>query len=182
MTRSIRIIARLVILLIIGICGLLFFNSCTSYKRCTELYGVISKDTLYVCVEKEVPYIVTVPADSAKAEIGIDKLLQGDTLKTVPVTGSKDTTIAIKAWFDPLSNELKVEAYSKQKEIKGTAKIKEKIALPPKLYLEKPQRFKDKVIALYTTVSRWSFPFLLLFFIYVFITFIRQWTQRKYFS
>lgn len=182
MVKSITIILRLLLLLVVGLIFLFAFSSCTSYKRCTELYGVVSKDTLYICVEKEVPYIVTVPADSAKAEIGIDKLLQGDTLKTVPVAGSKDTTISIKAWIDPTTNTLKVEAFSKQKEMKGTAKIKEKIALPPKLYLEKPQRFKDKVIALYTTVSRWSFPFLLLFFIYVFTTFIRQWTQRKYFS
>lgn len=156
--------------------GLLFAaTSCTSYKKCVDLYGVQSGDTVFVCVEKEVISYVAVPADSAQMEVELGDIYFGRVVQT-----DTSKNLSIRAYLDSVTNTIKFEARMKPQVIRDTVRIKEKIPCPPKLYLEKPLTWRDKTMNYYLLIAGWAFPFLTIFTLFIIRSLVGQWTRKKY--
>lgn len=165
----------IVLMMVLALVVVVLSSSCTSYKRCAELYGVTKGDTVFICYEREVPVSFASPADSAKLEVDMDSLYTTSAVIASDTSGD----ILIRTWLDPITNRLNISAKTKAKMLTGKVLIKDRIACPPKLYLEKPPTWRDKILRFYTKVAVWSFPFLLIGWAVIVRSVFLQWIQRK---
>ena len=177
MIRLFSIAKRIIIVLMMALALIVVVlsSSCTSYKRCTELYGVTKGDTVFICYEREVPFSIASAADSAKLAVDMTDLYVNGEVITSDTSG----TIVINTSYDPITNKLNISAKAKPKTLTGTVLVKEKIACPPKLYLEKPPTWGDKITRVYRSIAAWGFPFLFTFVLIMLREAMAQWTRRK---
>lgn len=150
------------------IVSLLLMNSCVTYDRCVEKYGVVRTDTVEVPFRVVIPHYISLPADSNKLVLNIDSI-------TAMVAGQiyykQDSVskIRIQYWRD-LAGKLLIRAYTPADTVRDTIIMDTIVHCPPPVQLQP----KDNILAKYKNFSVWAVPLLLVLLILIIGIFTRK--------